>query len=90
MTTTKKIMLVVFATMLVINLQFSTPITKGMDNGFSLEQLAENIFVPNAYATWPEIHYDVISCVWPYNGWACGPTMFYTYGCDQGDPSWGC
>ena len=47
---TKKIMLVVFATMLVMNLQFNTPLTKGMENGFSLSQLVENVFVQESYA----------------------------------------
>ena len=47
---TKKILLVVFATMLVINLQFNTPLTKGMNNGFSLSQLVENVFVQESYA----------------------------------------
>jgi len=47
---TKKIMLVVFATLLMMNLQFNTPLTKGMDDGFSLTQLVENVFVQESYA----------------------------------------
>ena len=54
---TKKIMLVVFATMLVINLQFNTPLTKGMDDGFSLSQLVENVFVQESFAS-EETTYD--------------------------------
>jgi len=47
---TKKILLVVFATLLVMNLQFNTPLTKGMNDGFSLSQLVENVFVQESYA----------------------------------------
>jgi hypothetical protein len=47
---TKKILLVVFAILMVINLQFNTPLTKGMDDGFSLLQLVENVFVQESYA----------------------------------------
>lgn len=46
----KKILMVVFATLMVINLQFNTPLTKGMDDGFSLTQLVENVFVQESYA----------------------------------------
>lgn len=51
MSNTRKLLLFVFAIAVVINLQLSTPITEGMENGFSLEQLVENIFIPEAYAT---------------------------------------
>jgi hypothetical protein len=52
---TKKILLVVFATLLVMNLQFNTPLTKGMNDGFSLSQLVENVFVQESYAENPRV-----------------------------------
>jgi hypothetical protein len=54
---TKKMLLVVFATLMVINLQFNTPLTKGMDDGFSLSQLVENVFVQESYAE--NFHYKM-------------------------------
>ena len=51
MNNTKKLLLLLFTVAMVVNLQFNTPLTHNMDNGFSIEQLAENIFVPEAYAT---------------------------------------
>lgn len=50
MKTSKKILLFVFTIVLVLNLQLSGTITAGMENGFSIEQLADNIFVPSAFA----------------------------------------
>ena len=75
---TKKIMLVVFATLLMMNLQFNTPLTKGMDNGFSLSQLVENVFVQESYAE--GANYcgfmglcpgGLIDCHWSSNGHEC-------------------
>jgi len=51
MSKAKKFLLIAFTVGLVINLQFNAPLTRNMDNGFSVEQLAENIFVPEAFAT---------------------------------------
>jgi len=58
MSKAKKFLLIAFTVGLVINLQFNAPLTRNMDNGFSIEQLAENIFVPEAFATFGNIkHY---------------------------------
>ena len=46
----EKDLLAFFTTLMVINLQFNTPLTKGMDDGFSLSQLVENVFVQESYA----------------------------------------
>ncbi len=51
MSNTKKFLIIVFTVMLIISLQFNTSLTHKMNNGFSLTQLIENIFMPNAYAT---------------------------------------
>jgi len=51
MNNTKKLLLLLFAVAMVINLQFNTPLTHNMDKGFSIEQLAENIFVPELFAS---------------------------------------
>ena len=67
---TKKIMLVVFATLLMMNLQFNTPLTKGMENGFSVAQLVENVFVQESYA---ESNWD---------GTTHGVTTPFGYDCD--------
>jgi hypothetical protein len=50
MATQNKIILIIFTIALVINLQFTGSLTSNMDDGFSIEQLAENIFVPSAFA----------------------------------------
>jgi hypothetical protein len=77
MNTTKKIILVLFVTMLVINLQFSTPLTHGMENGFSLQQLADNIFVPEAYATL--FAEELVPCMG--GGYLCEPVFLASIGC---------
>jgi len=51
MSNTKKFLIIVFTVMLVISLQFNTSLTHKMNNGFSLTQLMENIFVPDATAS---------------------------------------
>ena len=51
MSNAKKFLIIVFTVMLVISLQFNTALTHKMNNGFSLTQLMENIFVPDAYAS---------------------------------------
>ncbi|WP_150109265.1 hypothetical protein [Caldithrix abyssi] len=51
MSNAKKFLIIVFTVMLVISLRFNTSLTHKMDNGFSLTQLVENIFVPEVYAT---------------------------------------
>ncbi|MHB2153954.1 hypothetical protein ACX8XN_06115 [Calditrichota bacterium GD2] len=51
MSNAKKFLIIVFTVMLVISLQFNTSLTHKMNNGFTLTQLMENIFVPEAYAT---------------------------------------
>ncbi|GEM_PF-6597634 len=52
MSKAKKFLLIAFTVGLVINLQFNAPLTRNMDKGFSIEQLAENIFVPEAFASY--------------------------------------
>ena len=56
MNNTKKLLLLLFTVAMVVNLQFNTPLTHNMDNGFSIEQLAENIFVPEVYASFPGLN----------------------------------
>lgn len=91
MSKSKKILLLIFTITLVVNLQLTGTLTSGMEQGFSLEQLADNIFAPSAYAGEGGLfEYDVVNCIWPYCGYACGPTIFYENGCDPGDPDWGC
>ncbi|EHO41309.1 hypothetical protein Calab_1691 [Caldithrix abyssi DSM 13497] len=51
MSNVKKFLIIVFTVMLVISLQFNTPLTHKMNNGFSVTQLMNNLFVPEAYAT---------------------------------------
>jgi hypothetical protein len=91
MSKTKKILMFFFLVAFVVNLQLTGTLSSGMNNGFSLDQLADNIFTPSAFADEGGImEYDVCDCYWPYCGYACGPTIFYTWGCDPGDPDWGC
>jgi hypothetical protein len=86
---TKKILLVVFATMLVINLQFNTPLTKGMNNGFSLSQLVENVFVQESYAEDGGDYGYIMPC--PTNPiWDICENVYNYYNCVTTDPGWGC
>ena len=77
-----------FTITLVINLQLTGTLTSGMDNGFSLEQLADNIFVPSAYAN--EIFDGNYKWCFTINGWdmSCRFEFFPQYGCDPWDPDW--
>jgi len=50
MSKSKKILMFIFTTTLIINLQLSGDLTSGLENDFSIEQLADNIFVPSAFA----------------------------------------
>ncbi|GEM_PF-2977743 len=79
---TKKILLVVFATLLVINLQFNTPLTKGMNEGFSLSQLVENVFVQESYAEGGMVVRKAkeLACV------VYGDTLSYGAECDGDGP----
>ena len=87
MKTTKKVFLFVFAIAVVINLQLSTPITTGMDNGFTIEQLVDNIFVSEAYAS---IQMGAIYDCWPQCGSTCWFGINPPYGCNPNDPDWDC
>ncbi len=69
--------------MLVISLQFNTALTHKMNNGFSLTQLMENIFVPEAYAT---NQYGVAVIVIGTGNIACCPSD--RPNCDPKDPDW--
>jgi len=62
MSNTKKFFIIVFTVMLVISLQFNTALTHKMNNGFSLTQLMENIFVPEVYADQGTCNGDVVGC----------------------------
>ena len=86
---TKKILLVVFATLLVINLQFNTPLTKGMNDGFSLSQLVENVFVQESYAEDPR-YGSVVDCPEPFYGHECLELPWQNNNCDSYTPGWGC
>lgn len=46
----KKLGLIIFVMFVMINLKLNTPLTEGMQEGFSLTQLVDNIFVPSAIA----------------------------------------
>jgi hypothetical protein len=85
MNTTKKVILIIFTTLFVINLQFNTPITKGMNNGFSLKQLADNIFVPEAFAT--VVDSALVPC--PIEGYVCWFRLYPSVGCFPGE-DYGC
>lgn len=50
MSNTKKFLMIFFVVAMVINLQFNTPLTHNMENGFSVKQLSENIFLNEIYA----------------------------------------
>jgi len=63
----------------------NAPLTRNMDKGFSVEQLAENIFVPEAFASW--IEWVTVPCIYPPGEWTCGPN-WYGIGCDPHDPDW--
>lgn len=82
MDNTKKIMLVVFATLLVMNLQFNTPLTKGMENGFSVSQLVENVFVQESYAE-DDIYYACFAA-WNQECYAEYGNGTYYFLCHQG------
>ncbi len=62
MSNAKKFLIIIFTVMLVISLQFNTSLTHKMNNGFSLKQLMENIFVPEAYADQGTCKGDVVGC----------------------------
>ena len=85
MSKAKKFLLIAFTVGLVINLQFNAPLTRNMDNGFSIEQLADNIFVPEAFATvvpGNTLVYDNCAVCYKINN---NPN------CDASDPDWtGC
>ena len=49
----KKIILLTFIIIVAINLQFSRTFLENMDEGFNLNQIAENIFVQAIYASIP-------------------------------------
>lgn len=87
MGTSKKILLFIFTIVLVVNLQLSGTITAGMENGFSIEQLADNIFVPSAFA---QSDYEGVQCVYPFYGSECVEVQNPQHGCDPNDPEWGC
>ena len=86
---TKKILLVVFATLLVINLQFNTPLTKGMNDGFSLTQLVENVFVQESYAEDNSNYGEVVDCFLDPLQHDC-VWITYKVNCNPSDPGWGC
>ena len=46
----KKLLVIIVAVMLSFTLQFRTTLSRGMESGFSLKQLAKNIFVKDAFA----------------------------------------
>ncbi|MHB2153949.1 hypothetical protein ACX8XN_06090 [Calditrichota bacterium GD2] len=51
MSNAKKFLIIVFTIMLVLSLQFRTSINHNMNQGFSLSDLIENIFMPEVYAS---------------------------------------
>ena len=70
--------------MLVISLQFNTSLMHKMNNGLSLTHLMENIFEPEAYATFG--HYGVAVEVVVSRNIACCPST--RPDCDRRDPDW--
>lgn len=50
MSKSKKILLFIFTITLVVNLQLTGNLSSGMEQGFSLEQLADKLFIPSAFA----------------------------------------
>lgn len=88
MSKTKKILMLIFTVALVINLQLTGTLTSGMENGFSLEQLADNIFVPSALAVenWAFGPGICLSTAEP----CCGFQFMPSIGCDPSDPDWHC
>ena len=60
----KKAVLIVFTLLFVMNLQFNTSLTEGMNGNFSLTQLVENVFFPSAYACTQEG--NCYEGGWPY------------------------
>ncbi len=92
MSKAKKFLIIVFTIMLVISLQFNTSLTHKMNNGFSLMQLMENIFVPEANAS-IIIDGDIVWCFTVDFTWdvSCQLRWFPVNGCDPLDPDWpGC
>lgn len=84
----KKAILIVFTMLFIMNLQINTSLTKGMENGFSVVQMLDNVFFPVAHACVEG------GCEYEGGTWYCDGQYMCAYittteYCDCDDPNWG-